>query len=93
MKYFTAILQVPDENAWRKPSRSIRTFTALTDSHGLARIPELRSGTELFTVTHDQYEMPIDTDGRNRIQQIKLIAAQTNSTAAKLQKKGKQLLE
>jgi hypothetical protein len=90
--YRTAdILQDSRDDSWRHISRSIRDFRATTDSNGLAQINEIPSGAEGFSVSHNDYVLPINKD--RRTDQITIIAARTNYATAKLQHKGKDLLE
>jgi hypothetical protein len=86
------ILRDPSDEAWRKYSRSIRNFVSKTDSNGIARVGELPSARQPFSVSHENYETPINRDNE-RSDSMDLLPGRTNYALIKLQKKGRQVLE
>jgi hypothetical protein len=89
--YRTADLFEDSGDDWKRAYRKIRNFTATTDSNGVAQVKEIPAGRETFSVSHSDYVLPVNND--RRADEITIIGARTNYTAAKLQKKGKDLLE
>jgi hypothetical protein len=86
------ILRDPSDEAWRKYSRSIRNFVSKTDSNGIARVGELPAVRQPFSVSHENYETPINRDNE-RSDSMDLLPGRTNYALIKLQKKGRQVLE
>jgi hypothetical protein len=77
-----------DGLAW-KTRRAKREFNAKTDPNGRALIRELPPEAMEFSVSHEDFELPIDFNSR-RNASIQLIGGETNSAGAQLQPKGRQ---
>ena len=71
-----------------------KDFFATTDANGVAIVKNLPPTEQSFSVTHPDYEMPIQklAYGERRQQAVNLSGGKTTSVTVKMQKKGTQLL-
>ena len=79
---------------WRKLSKNWPpVFQAYSDKRGIATVSNLPAFNQYFTVTHTNFELPIEPRNNSRYASAQLLPGQTNRVTVTMQKKGTRFLK